>query len=297
MQLNKSFKFGVEIETVVPDGVDYRAIAENLNVDYKGDGSIESGYEDGVEFVTKPLGYNAMTRTITTLCNELQRQEVKVNRSCGLHIHASNKRFFSVRYLRHLTNTWIAIEDVLYLTQPSSRLGNSYCKRLLSKYVHNDMFNAKEAKNIIGCADDWDRYTALNFNALEKHGTLEVRLFAGTVSAEKIKAYLELVRAIYSWVMTEYDEATVKDLFKSTLKDGKSDKVFKLLKLTAKTVKVLETRINDFKRYVEDLLVEQQEKAVKFEAVADKVRKAKEAYERASNAYRETSDETRGLQF
>jgi hypothetical protein len=45
------------------------------------------------------------------------------------------------------------------------------------------------------CAED-DRYRAINACAYDRHSTLEVRLFSGSINADKIIQYLQVVSSI-----------------------------------------------------------------------------------------------------
>ena len=266
---------------------------ESLGCNLTTDGSLSFDGFDAWEVTTNPLGYNQMKRTINKLGRYLTSIEATANKSCGLHIHASNKRFFQRKNLLRITQFWLAIEDVLFATQPVSRLQNHYCQRLLARMVSGKMYDKlpQMKEDIIDEARETDRYCAFNINALSKHGTLEVRLFAGTVNAQKINAYLELIRAIYNYCLTSYDPKIVQELFNESISQTKINKVWGLLGLSVKTKKLLNSRIE---KNLFATLGLQQVSAVKYTKVQPKLLKAKAKYEKYMHDYNEVQDSTQG---
>ena len=289
MTNKKAYKFGVEIELGVPSNVDEAELqeaVESFGCNLKGDSSLS--FEDGYyawEITTPPLGYNEMGRTIKKLSKYLTSIDAVSNKSCGLHIHTSNKRFFKNKQLLRIMSTWIAIEDVLYATQPQSRLTSTYCKRLLSKMVGGSTYIEKLPRlkrDLIDEASRIDRYCALNLNALDLHGTLEVRLFAGTTNAKKILAYLELTRAIYDYAISSYDKEAIKDLFSMTISADKIAKVFGMLQLSKATTQLLQKRIQ---KNLFATLARQQKSAFEYKKIQPKVQKAIKKYNKARADY------------
>ncbi len=296
MNHNKAYKFGIEIEMGVPyevDGSELQDAIEALGCNLTTDGSLSFDNLEPWEVTTQPLGYNQMRRTINKLGRYLASIEATANKSCGLHIHASNKRFFQKKNLLRITQFWLAIEDVLFATQPASRLQNHYCQRLLKRLVTGHMYDKlpQMKQDIIDEARGIDRYCAFNLNALSKHGTLEVRLFAGTTNPQKINAYLELIRGVYNYCLTNYDPKTVKGLFNESISQAKINRVWELLELSPKTKKLLNARIekNMFKT-----LGLQQVSAIKYTEVQPKLLKARAKYEKYTRDYEQIRDSTQG---
>ena len=94
-----------------------------------------------------------------------------VNRTCGLHVHID---------CRDISNTAAGTrakrlrEALPWLKRmvPSSRASNTYCNR------------------------DSGRYQPINTESLHRHSTVEVRLHSGTLDADKIRNWIEVVRFI-----------------------------------------------------------------------------------------------------
>ena len=109
MASKKSYKYGIELETLVPyneyDRLNDKLALSGLKINRTGDGSIETGYSEsnGVEFrTTGAMGSIQLTRTIKALSRLLNSHGVTVNKSCGFHVHISNKRFYNARNLKRL---------------------------------------------------------------------------------------------------------------------------------------------------------------------------------------------------
>lgn len=112
------------------------------------------------------------------LCAKMQQLGLRVNRSCGLHIHLDAR---SVQSFDELLRTGRIMDAWLYALRellPASRRGNDYCK--------------------FGIAPT-DRYRAVNVSSWGKHRTLEIRCHSATLDYTKVVAWLrlcELIRAM-----------------------------------------------------------------------------------------------------
>lgn len=146
--------------------------AQIKNVQVAHDGSLTSdGDTFGVEF--RILTTLDDTSHITALCELIAKYKGYVDTSCGLHVHLDARKF---------TNEEIAIEDLggnllgslglLVAMQPKSRRKNQYCQYGMSSK---------------------GRYYMINCTSFEKHGTIEVRLHAGTCNATKILNWIKIL--------------------------------------------------------------------------------------------------------
>ncbi|WOL31510.1 hypothetical protein [Microcoleus phage My-WqHQDG] len=139
---------------------------------FKEDGSC------GVELVSVPLVPSDMMGFI----EGLEIAHLKVNTSCGVHIHLSRKYLTQsqigglVVFMNHPTN-------LPYIEQVAGRLCNKYCKQVPGKV---DTVSA-------------DRYEMVN---LTNSTTVEVRIFAGTNSTETLKGYVRWLLDLLKWLGT-----------------------------------------------------------------------------------------------
>lgn len=294
--MKKAYKYGIELETLVNYDYEYKIedsiVEKKLPYIWKGDGSI-SGPGEGIEFTTNgPLTYTELDRSVKSFCKILNENEVSVNSSTGFHVHMSNKRFFNAKNLKKIVFLWCSIEDVLMATQPRSRFGNQYCKRLLQKYITetNDLPRAKN--ELIRQLGTSSRYYALNLASLQLHGTIECRLHSGTVDSTKIMAWVDLLLAVYDYALTGYNHAEVLDLFNTTISDEKIDKVFKMLKLETSTALHFKKRINKFGF---DLLTKQQTGAIEAMKLKPKVDKLLKKSNMAQLAYTASAESMRAF--
>lgn len=123
-----------------------------------------------------------MPWVIDRVCEALKRPDVNagVNKTCGLHIHLDMRNDDVDTAYRNLVHSY---EPLLSKLVPETRVQNTYCKPPTTA----DFEDAQ--------SED-DRYKAINPCAYSAHTTLEVRIFAGSVNASKIKQYLAIVSSI-----------------------------------------------------------------------------------------------------
>ena len=174
---------GVEIECYIPRSADLTKlypVAQYVNITQ--DGSI-NGYpsdHSGAEFRVCAPAYK-MAEVITTLCAILKDIGAKVNTSCGLHIHLDQRNRTPEEIQTTFAN-FIRAQNLLLSVVPKSRRTNTYCKKHRGTDFQSAMYG--------------QRYKIVNASAYRKHKTIEIRLFNGTVNAEKIINWTKTLWAI-----------------------------------------------------------------------------------------------------
>lgn len=286
----RGYHFGVEIEMTCPGGntseLESALTAISPKVEVTGDCSIRTNSsEDSLEARIGVLGYEAVRRILPKVERVCEQYGASVNSSCGLHVHISNKRFFVRKHLSHIIQTWLAIEDVLFATQPACRLfpGNgrtNYCKRRLGYLLSNNavLDVPKIKEEIRSWAHSMDRYYSLNLNSLYEHGTLECRLHSGTTNATKIKNWIDLLLAVFNYAIERYNPKEVKALFEMETSEDKIAKVFEVLQLSPELKQFYTERIQ--KMVIKDLAT-QQKGAVAFMKMLPAYLKARRGYDKA----------------
>lgn len=124
-----------------------------------------------------------------------------------IHVHIDASPF-DARTLRNITNIMAAKEDLIYKAlQVSVDRQHRWCKPVEQSFLDN-LNNRKpksmeeveriwyEGESRRGKHYDKSRYHCLNLHSVFQKGTVEFRLFNGTVHAGKIKAYIQLCLAI-----------------------------------------------------------------------------------------------------
>jgi len=168
---------GIEIECITRRDADMGALlpfAKWVNVGR--DGSItHDGGEMGQE-IRVCLKRDEVRTVIPGIMDALNKIGARVNRSCGLHVHLDQRN----NPTPELTfQKLVRSLGLLYTVVPKSRRENTYCKRNLRTTFRSH-----------------DRYRAINPCAYQRYKTIEVRLFGGTLNAEKVINWIETLEAI-----------------------------------------------------------------------------------------------------
>lgn len=226
----KNRKFGVEIEVILPYNLadsQYgahcrasRVIAETLEnsrqngcevIDNKGrtwkvvhDGSLKRGH--ATEIVTPPLDYSDI-ESLQDVIRALRAAGFKANSSCGIHCHV-DAAGLEPRQLVNLAKLMNSKQDLLFKGLKVLDGRAKYCKkiepeRMMKMERARSMdklgaawFNRSDWLERANCHYNDARYHALNLSSLWIHGTVEFRLFNGTLHAGKIKTYIQLSLAL-----------------------------------------------------------------------------------------------------
>ena len=176
---NKDIRVGFELESIVLRERDVcNQFRDNdIDVDYHSDGSLNvysrdeewlEGYAISMEFVTEPLIYKSIKfenyfKVVSSLFSE---HKLTINRTCGLHFHLSigQDKLIIPLYLgeKKFVNRYKEWIKVNYPLVASKRLGVDYARDYRYKIVRTI--------NIT-------RYLFVNFTSLQRHGTLEFRVY------------------------------------------------------------------------------------------------------------------------
>lgn len=127
---------------------------------------------------------------------------------CGIHVHIDASPH-TPNSLKNLVNLMASKEDLLYKSLNTDARRMRYCKKINSDLV--SAINKQKPKTLAALADIWyqgygledrsrhyhnSRYHGLNLHSTFTRGTIEFRLFNGTLHAGKIKAYLQFCLAL-----------------------------------------------------------------------------------------------------
>lgn len=146
-------------------------------------------------------------------------EKVKVNRTCGGHVHVSAYKFFNRRGVERekiaklLFIFYVLQEFFMYLVPPSRR-NNSYCR----------MLELSDVKTILNTRN-WeiiDRYMAINFKNLSKNSTnatIEFRLWPSTCVEEKLAMHIIISLKVVERAISNKWEKFIKLLRELLSKD------------------------------------------------------------------------------
>jgi hypothetical protein len=244
----KTLKYGIEIETV---GLDRASLARAIHAvtggtlasDYEGsrvtmadgrvwkvvrDGSLSGGERSG-EIVSPILTY-ADLDTLQEIIRSVRAAGAKADPSCGIHVHVDGAGL-DARSTTNLVKLVYKQERILEnaLGISTTRL-TQYCRPIEADFVRR--LEERKPRTMADVRDAWyghrnaspsryhtSRYRGLNLNSLFFRGTVEYRLFNGTLHAGEVKAYVQLVLALTAKAMKArsassakrtYDAATAK---------------------------------------------------------------------------------------
>ncbi len=206
-------KFGVEIEgygvamNVLADALQnagIRCYAEGYNHYTKSywkiitDASLSG--QNTFEVVSPILEGQAGLDELKKVCEVLEALNVKINKSCGMHIHfdAAN---IGLQQTKNILLNYSKLEEAIDSFMPQSRRGNTntYCKSLRGYEARVE--NATSIENI---AEQFSqRYFKVNMQAYERHKTIEFRQHSGTVEFSKISNWVIFLHNLVEYSKTK----------------------------------------------------------------------------------------------
>lgn len=138
------------------------------------------------ELVSPILVGEAGLRELEKVCWVLDLCDVKVNDSCGLHVHI-DAAGFNMETWRNLALSYKYLEPVIDGFMPASRRDNYYCRGLghVSDERIRSARTVDELKGRIG-----DRYHKVNLEAYSRHKTVEFRQHSGTTNFTKMRNWV-----------------------------------------------------------------------------------------------------------
>lgn len=174
-------------------------------------------YDDDykVELVSPICKYDDI-EDIQQIVRKLRKDgHAKVNKSCGIHIHIDASKH-DARSLRNITNIMYSKEDLIYKAlQVEVAREHRYCQKVEESFIQK--LNKSKPKNLSQLKSLWyngetrrsrshydnSRYHALNLHSVFQKGTIEFRLFNGTLHAGEIKSYIQFCLAISHQALTQ----------------------------------------------------------------------------------------------
>lgn len=174
---------------------------------------VDASFVYRTEVVSPILGYDDIN-DLQELVRMLRQHGALTNDSCGIHIHVGAENF-TAKTLRNLANMMASKEDLLYKALNVSRTRmHRYCKKVTPKFIED--LNRDKPRTMNDLANLWykeapegrhnhynnSRYHGLNLHATFTKGTVEFRLFNGTLHAGEIKAYIQFCLALCHQALT-----------------------------------------------------------------------------------------------
>ena len=169
-----------------------------------------------VELVTPILGYDDI-ETLQELIRRLRKAGAVSDSElqCGIHVHIGTKDH-TPNTLKNLVNLMAAKEDLIYKSLEIDPARVRWCKKVNEDLIQ--AINKKKPKTLEQLANIWysgygfenrdrhyhtSRYHGLNLHSTFTKGTIEFRLFNGTLHAGKIRSYIVFCLAISHQALTQ----------------------------------------------------------------------------------------------
>lgn len=171
--------YGVELETERCD--DYRRLQAHTQW-----GCVYECSTPGREFVSPILQGDGGFNEIRAICDLAARHAWTVNRSCGLHVHIDARDLSSDQMLQ-----------VVYAYRRSYPLWKKFVDRRRSEnsMCGSPQYSAADvrgAEHIEDFAESRDRFEFVNWRAYLRHGSVEIRLYHGSLKAREICNWVAL---------------------------------------------------------------------------------------------------------
>jgi len=191
---DKDLYVGIEIELAAKESRDTlcdRLFDAGLGkyVTVKDDGSIGDGErQEGIKSTLRQthkytheicvlVKQSEVADIVTKLCDVLNTKlKVAVDRTCGLHVHLDMRN----RKVDKCFSNLVLSQQFLYAMLPAQRRNSQY-----SIPVKGAQYRKLSS-----------RYYGINQTAVDKYGTLELRMHCGTTNAKKIISWVQLLVAI-----------------------------------------------------------------------------------------------------
>ncbi len=129
----------------------------------------------------------------------LKRLNVKINKSCGLHIHFDASEFSKETWLRIFKN-YAKLELIIDSFMPHSRRANNqrYCKSVRVtnfanklQYIKNRGLDLESTlRSIKSSIAHNSRYSKINVESYWRHQSVEFRQHSGTIEIEKMENWI-----------------------------------------------------------------------------------------------------------
>lgn len=145
---------------------------------------------DTFELVSPVLQGESGLQELQKVCWVLEYCDVKVNDSCGLHIHMDAANF-TLDTWKNLAITYKNLESVIDAFMPGSRRDNYYCKSL-SRISATSIQQAQSISDLQTAFGN-NRYHKLNLEAYSRHRTVEFRQHSGTTNFTKMENWIRFV--------------------------------------------------------------------------------------------------------
>jgi len=152
------------------------------------DGSLRN---NGIEFITKPVGYTEALKLFNELHDGLELGPNPYTTRTSTHVHV-NMASLSLPQIKHFLLSYALLEPAFFEVAGEVRKHNIHCVPL-SFTLLPSLYN-KDIKELIR---NWSKYSALNLVPLRTQGTVEFRHLYGTGDKMVYQQWLSMLRDLW----------------------------------------------------------------------------------------------------
>ena len=164
---------------------DYNHIDSQERWKITSDGSLTGN--QSFELVSPILHGEEGLKDLEKVCWVLELCDVKVNNSCGLHIHM-DAAGFTLQTWKNLALSYKRLEKVIDAFMPSSRRNNRFCQGFAN--ITETQIKSAGTITDLRRAFGNDRYRKVNLEAYARHRTVEFRQHSGTTNFTKMSSWI-----------------------------------------------------------------------------------------------------------
>ena len=181
-----------------------------------------------VEFISPILTYSDI-ETVQELVRAIRKAGGFTNSTCGMHIHVGASDL-TAQAASNLLNAVASKQDLIYKALKVHENRERYCKKIGERFLKE--LNERKPQTLGELASVWydepeiraiqehehyddSRYCIVNLHALFTKGTVEFRVFNGTMHAGEVKAAIQ-----FSLALMKQAKSTKKALYRPTETDN-----------------------------------------------------------------------------
>ena len=198
----ETLRFSIEIEVEFPDKKDsQRLIAKHRIIRgwaLDSDGSLDNGAEYRPKDRTHLHWNEDSIDQIKEIIGLIKAHKGNIRSTCGLHVHVDMSNF-TYKEIANIIKAYIKDQHKIYKQFKMLKYRRDYAQKIpktVRRYLTEaNLKKVKEGGFEYGevCEYLTERHYSLNVDALNKHGSLEWRLFNGSIQIRKIKSYIKFV--------------------------------------------------------------------------------------------------------
>ena len=193
-----TIRYGIEIECEFPEKEDSEKLVEKnrlirgwwLDNDWSTDNGAEYKPKNSNKLFFNKDGFDQIKEVLGLS----KAHKARISQRCGLHVHVDMKGF-SNQEIANIVSAYLKNQDQIhkdfkvlkYRLRKHCRKIPRSVKKFLTEEAFKRLRQNKDLGNYLNHDYFSDRHWALNVDSLNEHGTLEFRLFNGSIQINTIK--------------------------------------------------------------------------------------------------------------